>query len=120
MHMPEGEAVTTIIRESRPVARKAHRCNLCGGPIAVGERYIRLVMRYDDFYEWIECGACMADHIGGEVDEWGWYDDERGYGVDDANEWAHEHATHPALGEAARRWLTRNGCDCEACEARAS
>ena len=42
-----------LIRESKPIARKEHRCSWCGGVIPVGEKYERQVLEYDGYlYEW--------------------------------------------------------------------
>lgn len=45
----------------RPVARKAHRCDVCNATIAVGTRYARWSGRYDG--AWYSCaahGPCLA------------------------------------------------------------
>ena len=116
-----GCGVTTLIRERKPIARKAHRCQMCGGPINPGETYRRDTLVYDGrMYDWIECPACTTDGICTEVHAYtggGIYDE--GVGIEQADEWAHESADSTGgSGPTARRWLIRNGCDCEDCAER--
>lgn len=37
-------------RESKPKARKEHKCDLCGGAIKIGEKYIRSSGMYDGYF----------------------------------------------------------------------
>lgn len=107
------------ISESRPTARKAHVCQMCGGPIKVGETYSRDTLKYDVIYDWITCQPCETDGVCNEVHAWtgGYYDE--GVGIEQADEWAHECADQTEEpGPMARRWLARNGCDCESCNDR--
>ena len=61
----------TILKESHPIARKEHRCMLCNGKIAKGQRYYRQTCVYDDKpYDFIEHEECKA--IARELDM---YDD---------------------------------------------
>lgn len=108
--MPEHLTTT------RPKARKAHRCDLCTGTIRPGETYERAVYKYDRVYAWIECAACVADKVGIECSDYG--DPDAGYNHEDAQEWAHDNLNDDVLGEIARSFLTRYGCDCESCEER--
>lgn len=49
----------TLLKDAYPVARKEHRCTLCGHIIKPGEKYHRQTLVYDDKpYEWIEDMDC--------------------------------------------------------------
>ena len=51
-----------LISESRPTARKLHRCTECGGPIKPGQTYLRRCAKYDgDFSAMKACRACDRD-----------------------------------------------------------
>ena len=44
----------TVLKDSYPVARKEHKCMLCGHIIKPGEKYHRKTLVYDDKpYDWI-------------------------------------------------------------------
>lgn len=56
-----------LIRKSKPIARKEHRCMWCGGVIPVGEMYERTVLKYDGYvYEWINHLQCRE--LAGSLD----------------------------------------------------
>lgn len=43
-----------------PVARKLHKCEECGGPISVGERYERVFGKWDDYVSTFKtCARCV-------------------------------------------------------------
>ena len=49
----------TLLKDTYPIARKEHRCTLCGHIIKPGEKYHRQTLVYDDKpYEWIEDMDC--------------------------------------------------------------
>lgn len=50
--------MSTILSESRPTARKEHKCDFCGHAIPVGEKYNLQVGVYDGFYTWKSHVAC--------------------------------------------------------------
>lgn len=92
-----------VLRTARPTARKAHRCDLCGGPINPGEVYDRQTSIYDArVYDWLTCPACAPVMTA----VWAWLGSpwDEGVGTDDADEWAHEHPDDPlAVAYLARR-----------------
>lgn len=46
---------------SRPIARKAHRCDECGGKIECGERYERVRAIWDGYPDTVKtCVYCLA------------------------------------------------------------
>lgn len=105
------------LSESKPTARKQHRCSLCNGVISPGETYSRSTNIYDGrVYDFIECGSCVRDRVGSEVYDWSGCPDE-GYTFEDAYEWAHDSRHTETRGEMARAWLARCGCTCEVCAA---
>lgn len=64
----------SIIRTSRPVARKEHRCCECAGAIAPGQRYERTAGCWDgNWDEYVTCLLCVEirDHFAcGERGGW--------------------------------------------------
>ena len=104
-----------LLRETYRVARKPHRCGGCNGEIKVGERHHVSTNAWDGrVYDWRTCAACADDNIVSEVYFWAGSPDE-GVDYESAWEWAHECRTHEDVGEIARAWLTRSGCECEQC-----
>lgn len=98
------------LRESTPVARKAHRCDWCYGEIKPGTKYNRSTNVYDDrLYDWVSCSGCAA--LCPAVWDWAGRPDE-GVDEDSFAEWAHDHLGHD---DRARAYLTRRGCTCERC-----
>lgn len=106
----------TTLRTATRVARKPHRCGMCNAPIGVGERHHVSTNLFDgQVYDWRECQQCTDDRICNEVYHW-WGCPDEGVGYESAWEWAHECRDDPALGHAARAWLTRSKCACERCD----
>lgn len=71
------------LSDSRPKARKPHRCGYCNRVIDPGETYDRQVNIADDrVYTWKSCLHCLA--LVRELDVWGWHDE--GTGPDDIAE----------------------------------
>ncbi len=100
-----------LLRDSRPVARKAHRCSSCNVRIEPGTRYHRATNLYDGrAYDWIECDACEG--LTSIVWDWAGQPDE-GVVYDDFSEWAHELESPEAAA-----WLARSGCTCDDCTVR--
>lgn len=51
--------MVTTIKESHPIARKEHICELCGCKINKGQKYYRQTNVYDwRIYDWIEHEEC--------------------------------------------------------------
>ena len=49
-----------LIAEARPMARKPHRCNACGGVVSPGERYERRrVVDGGDIWTWKAHRLCV-------------------------------------------------------------
>lgn len=96
-----------LLRETKPTARKPHRCSTCGGPIRSGDIYTRATLVYDArLYDWLDCPACVADHVWAYVADWCGCGDTN---TDCAQEWACEAVIHgaPAEQAAAKRYLER-------------
>ena len=59
--------MVTTIKESHPIARKEHICELCGCKINKGQKYHRQTNVYDEcIYDWIEHEECRE--IASELD----------------------------------------------------
>lgn len=64
----------TILKESKPTARKEHKCEFCGGTIAIGEKYDRQTSVYDGgVYDWIT--HCDCSKLAHELDMYDGCDD---------------------------------------------
>ena len=49
----------TMLKDSHPIARKEHICELCGCKINKGQKYYRQTNIYDGYiYDWIEHEEC--------------------------------------------------------------
>lgn len=100
--------MTTILKETSPVARKPHVCDLCDCQIQPGDRYHRtegVSYDYDGFFTWKACAPCRAltaivwEHYGRPSE---------GVGIDDFDEWAKEFPEDPmAKAFGVRRWKGR-------------
>lgn len=76
------------LRDAKPVARKAHRCDCCTGRIEPGERYSRSTNIYDGrVYDFRSCAACES--LVSEVWNWAGKPDE-GVNCEDFIEWAQD------------------------------
>ena len=70
-----------MLKESHPIARKEHICELCGGKINKGQKYYRQTNIYDGcIYEWIEHEECYQ--IASELDMYGECDFDEGLSPD--------------------------------------
>lgn len=96
-----------VIKESKPVARKHHQCNLCAGPVLPGEKYLRTTIKDDDIYDWLECSHCLGDNVAAHVIAWSSY--RLDYTLDTAQEWATEAVIHghPREQAVAKNYLER-------------
>lgn len=75
-------------------ARKAHRCDWCGKPIAIGEEHAATSLVCDGrAYTWRECDRC-APYVGPMMDYWD-HDGDEGYSGDDMREYMHD--VYPGL-----------------------
>ena len=67
--------MVTTIKDSHPIARKEHICELCGCRINKGQKYYRQTNVYDGcIYDWIEHEECRE--IASELDMYDECDDE--------------------------------------------
>lgn len=97
------------LRETKPVARKQHKCNLCGGKIMPGNLYERATNVFDGhIYDWLTCTPCLQYWVLDYVFDWTHFPDE-GITQTAAQEWAEETAIHGTghEQEAAKQYLKR-------------
>ena len=71
----------TLLSETKPKARKQHRCIWCGEKILIGETYRREKSVYDGSFQdhkWhLECDNVSADYFSNGEEEFDPYDNER-------------------------------------------
>ena len=73
--------MVTTIKDSHPIARKEHICELCGCKINKGQKYYRQTNIYDGcIYDWIEHEECRE--IASELDMFGECDYDEGLSTD--------------------------------------
>ena len=73
--------MVTTIKDSHPIARKEHICELCGCKIKKGQKYYRQTNIYDGcIYDWIEHEECRE--IASELDMFGECDSDEGLSSD--------------------------------------
>lgn len=96
----------TLLRSTKPRARKPHRCSDCYATIPVGMTYRRDTFVYDGHaYDWLVCPDCAPI----ESVVWRWADPfgDEGIGPETYEDWAREHRDDPEHGEAASALLAR-------------
>ena len=73
-------------RNSRPTARKEHKCDLCGGVIKIGEKYLRssgvYIGEFFDTKHHIECERIIHKYCKDMEDN--------EFVVDAVNDWVHD------------------------------
>lgn len=94
------------LKNVTPTARKEHRCDFCGGVIAIGDKYERQTNIYDNqIYDWICHSECQA--VAHKLDMYNRCDDE-GLDCDSfrecINEYVYEHHYDSDLDDIAKGW----------------
>lgn len=73
--------MVTTIKDSHPIARKEHLCELCGCKINKGQKYYRQTNIFDGcIYDWIEHEECRK--IASELDMYDECDSDEGLSTD--------------------------------------
>ena len=73
--------MVTTIKDSHPIARKEHICELCGCKINKGQKYYRQTNVFDGcIYDWIEHEECLE--IASKLDMFGECDYDEGLSPD--------------------------------------
>ena len=73
--------MVTTIKDSHPIAKKEHICELCGCTINKGQKYYRQTNVYDGrIYDWVEHEECRE--IASELDMFGECDYDEGLSSD--------------------------------------
>ena len=100
------------LKESHPIARKEHLCELCGCKINKGQKYHRQTNVYDGrVYDWIEHEECCQ--IVSELDMYSTCDYDEGlssdYFKDILNEYTYQNHYNDSDDDIAEDWqnLTR-------------
>ena len=104
--------MVTTIKDSHPIARKEHICELCGYKINKGQKYYRQTNIYDGrIYDWIEHEECLE--IASELDMFGECDYDEGlsseYFEEILDEYIHQEHYDDITDDTAEDWqnLTR-------------
>ena len=102
----------TTLKESNPIARKEHICELCGCKIKKGHKYYRQTNIYDGcIYDWIEHEECHQ--IASELDMYSECDFGEGLSSDCFKEilddYIHQYHYNDFTDDTAEDWqnLTR-------------
>ena len=102
----------TTLKESNPIARKEHICELCGCKIKKGHKYYRQTNIYDGcIYDWIEHDECHQ--IASELDMYSECDFGEGLSSDCFKEilddYIHQYHYNDFTDDTAEDWqnLTR-------------
>ena len=102
----------TTLKDSHPIARKEHICDLCGGKINKGQKYYRQTNLYDGgFYEWVEHEECHQ--VSAELDMDSVCDIDDGLSSDDfgaaINDYIYKEHYNDITDDIAEDWqcLTR-------------
>lgn len=78
----------SFYRDTVRVARKEHKCELCGGAIKVGEKYHDKAGHGDDFWQSKECEMCQT--VIDEYHQTPYIDRDDGYYDEGIREWWRE------------------------------
>ena len=104
--------MVTTIKDSHPIARKEHICELCGCKINKGQKYYRQTNIYDGcIYDWIEHEECHQ--IASELDMYDECDYDEGLSSDYFKEilddYIHQYHYNDFTDDTAEDWqsLTR-------------
>ena len=102
----------TTLKDSHPIARKEHICDLCGGKINKGQKYYRQTNLSDGcFYEWVEHEECHQ--VSAELDMDSVCDIDDGLSSDDfgaaINDYIYKEHYNDITDDIAEDWqnLTR-------------
>ena len=102
----------TLLKDSHPIARKEHTCELCGCKINKGQKYYRQTNIYDGrIYDWIEHEECRD--ITHELDMFSECDYDEGlssdYFKDIIDDYIYQNHSDNANDDIAKDWhgLTR-------------
>lgn len=102
----------TTLKESHPIARKEHICELCGGKINKGQKYYRQTNIYDGrVYDWIEHEEC--GQVASELDMYDECDIDDGLSSNDfgavLDDYIHQEHYNDFTDDIAEDWqgLTR-------------
>lgn len=102
----------TTIKDSHPIARKEHICELCGCKINKGQKYYRQTNVFDGrIYDWIEHEECRE--IASKLDMFGECDSDEGLSSEDfeemLDEYIHQEHHNDITDDIAEDWqnLTR-------------
>lgn len=95
-----------ILKESRPVARKEHTCDLCYGTISVGERYYKQTNVCDHYMSDWACHSECLD-IANKLDMYDGYSDSGLEGdsfIENLNDYVSEYHYDKETCDIAEDW----------------
>lgn len=96
-----------VLRNTTPTARKEHKCEFCGGMIAIGEKYERQTNNYDgQLYDWVchcECSqvASFMLRMYDECDDNGLNDDAF---IENLNQYVYDNHYDEEIDDIAKDW----------------
>ncbi|MCP4141288.1 MAG: hypothetical protein GY755_13560 [Chloroflexi bacterium] len=95
-----------VLRNLTPTARKEHKCEFCGGVIAIGEKYERQTNNYDGkLYDWV-C-HCECSQVASELRMFDYCDDDgldRDGFIESLNQYVYDNHYDDEIDDIAKDW----------------
>lgn len=94
-----------VLRNLTPTACKEHKCEFCGGVIAIGEKYERQTNNYDGkLYDWV-C-HCECSQVASELRMFDYCDEglDRDDFIESLNQYVYDNHYDEEIDDIAKDW----------------